>query len=1285
MARSSKAYQCQLTRLEDSVNETRQGLVQVNKEKSESVLKLQNLDREMMGLHELRSTGEHGRPAEGESLSRCQMLQEHLEALEREKHALAQKMEQLLALLDHESLKGDVSFQKQPRNIYSKDAAFSPWGVKDNYQLSPSPMTTSSPLVRSMTGKTNPSVITATPIRYQKYVPRREQVEISKEKADDNKMYQKSELSPYPKVLKDGAIENFRPQEVNEKVTYAEPLSPPDEQDKILNLEKTGDDWNDTVDQPFEKKQESNFKMKAALDEASLQLVEPALTSFFIKSEAMEKQIEKEEAEKPHSPIDAWIEEEIVGKSEQPIVESSHSYKVESSPNIEEPSETSAELVEEVFTEKLCNIAVKSQKETAFANKEIEKLPEQNEAWIEKESSEDTKAVQQVESSDSETEAFVEPNFDTKSSSPVSEREVSFHNQPGDNVMEDFTFDSVRASMDDISPAREKLYPDGEEMDTWDSVMERNQGLKADDLEEQTQEVLKQHAEPEEDISAKEVHQPKQEIINEEEMQAKTEPQIHSEEQNDSMKEDVEDKSEDDEQESSQNVSVSWRTELEGDSYAQDNTLADTRPLIRYKSDETDANTQASHVDDVYDSSDGEQDRKVGEMGSSAWIDDQTRRFGTMEDLCEEAEGGELDEEYDLEYLRKDAKEDKEEMDSQEDEEKIQQEIIKTVEEELDTDKLVEQELENLTTEWYTTHFAHQQTSAKEVVAEQPIAWGEALEGMQEINDNGDYFTSEALVQKSDDHFDISQQQEDAEDKDAQDVKAEEEKHEVKAEEEKHEISMVTKEYVLSSTSQDLSFDNVSIEPKEQAEEKQSDLTFNTTTETNKPCSTNQEVSPYYDVKMGDTAPEEIFVAEEEITETKNQTENDDHDATGTEINKSSSNIQEVTPDNSFEMKNTTPEEIVEFEETKTESFCKGEVTTEVKILKNPTEIVHHDAFGIEISNASLAVQEVASDDVVEMRVTPPEEIVMPEELDTEFSKVRETTEWEVAKNLTENVYDDAFGIEVSNASSSNQEVAPNNCVAMRETPAEEIDTEFSKVLETTEWEVAPNSSENVRDETFGIEVSHTSSIIQEVIPDNVVEMRETLPEEIILSEDSKFTEAQPTTEWEVLKNPTENVHHDAFETETNKVSGPVQEVSLGNSDEMKDTASEEITVPEHVDTELHKVQETTEWEVLENPTENVHHDDKIDFTPKCISTDDKVEHDSLSPRDDPINMSPESVHEGNDLFFVKDSNELLKTNGKANLDDDMFNLNANNDSGCPHWKQVPHSNLMTISRQSGS
>lgn len=97
------------------------------------------------------------------------------------------------------------------------------------------------------------------------------------------------------------------------------------------------------------------------------------------------------------------------------------------------------------------------------------------------------------------------------------------------------------------------------------------------------------------------------------------------------------------EEDESLNITSSWRTDPgEADSYAQENTLADTRPLIHYKSDEEpDANIPVAHLG-VSESTDGEE-VKVKHDGESHWSQITAKRFDTMEDLSEEPELGSMD------------------------------------------------------------------------------------------------------------------------------------------------------------------------------------------------------------------------------------------------------------------------------------------------------------------------------------------------------------------------------------------------------------------------------------------------------------------------------------------------------------------------------------------------------------------------------------------------------------------------------------------------------------------
>ncbi|XP_042628577.1 nestin [Cyprinus carpio] len=79
---------------------------------------------------------------------------------------------------------------------------------------------------------------------------------------------------------------------------------------------------------------------------------------------------------------------------------------------------------------------------------------------------------------------------------------------------------------------------------------------------------------------------------------------------------------------------TSWRTDPgEYDSYSQENTIADTRPLLRYKSDEeTNGNVLTSHL--ISETSDSEDEKERMEGGH--WNEIASKRFNTMEDLTEE-------------------------------------------------------------------------------------------------------------------------------------------------------------------------------------------------------------------------------------------------------------------------------------------------------------------------------------------------------------------------------------------------------------------------------------------------------------------------------------------------------------------------------------------------------------------------------------------------------------------------------------------------------------------------
>ncbi|XP_037532700.1 nestin [Nematolebias whitei] len=703
------AYQGQLARLEESLNQARSRLNQVQQEKHESQLELQTLEKELASAQDVRQHLEKSvSHCREEHLQEIQHLQEHLEDLEMEKAELSQQIDHLLqenrglvqlkvslglevttyrALLDSEGLRAD-----KPRNVSIRDADWRPHGVQKNYQTQlPASFRPTFPSSVLSTTRTRG---TATQIKSTKPATLSETPTFSSKRVDTLKPATLE--SRYPKSVLDKDDKNFRSQEVHEKVTDAKLLSHSNEQEAPANtLEVEDEEERISVDiEPAEEQMENEFVVSQKV--ASGLRNEPPLD---------------DEAGLYHF--------------------TTQNLTLCSFHEPEEPTCASDELDQVAFEEKSENEDVlQSQAQDVsmtirHVDKEVEHVQE--------------------ETSDSETEAMLEPTFESRPSSLDSEYEQvgTIFNQVTDHSTDkDISNDHSVVKRQESSSSvvgtdkkevEDKLYPDGEEMDTWDSIIERKVNVKSDD-EIKTEEP-KQHAEPEEDISAKEPENIEalqtDDVASSLMLTQVDEGQDTTLDQGHTVSPDKEEIYEED----SQNVSVSWRMELESDSYAQENTVADTRPLIRYKSDDTDANTQASHIDES-ESSEGEQDKKMDEAGTGMWSD-KSKTFGTMEDLCEEVEEETVDEDYNLGYTHAEDRdvsqgtivsehatvvtdrENSEEMLKNVSEERWKKETEEPVgaiihtdvdyDKQLVTEKVMEQELEKLSTDRYSVHSAQQQ------------------------------------------------------------------------------------------------------------------------------------------------------------------------------------------------------------------------------------------------------------------------------------------------------------------------------------------------------------------------------------------------------------------------------------------------------------------------------------------------------------------------------------------------------------------------------------------------
>ncbi|XP_061633124.1 nestin [Phyllopteryx taeniolatus] len=734
---TAEAYQGQLDQLEESLKETGARLCETERHKNKYQAQLWALERERISEGDVKTQLEETAVQQREEhRQQINTLQEHWEGLEKEKHQLGQQFDLLVkenrgllqqkmslglevvtyrALLDGESLRrDDLALLKESRNISLKDAPVKP--LRANYQLPAHSKT--------LTSVWRPPITSTTPLRSKPITVSQAQ------KDEDTTMREAKQESLYPKILHNGAMEEFRAQEVDEKVIYAEALSSPGEEEREERPAECTDGGKvEEHGRRSEEKAAASFLLESAAPPLTKDITQYKSGTQEQKTEILEV-TEETFSSLTSVPVEAWMEENMQeekaadgfqlrsGASLLTKEISNHqSNTQELTPDILGITEkTISSSVVDCYQEQSTCLLVEDKAAVDF-QLQLEAMPLTEKITQHQSNSQELKSEllgmtedtfssspsvpvevrmeedEQEEKSSSGTEALLqdtpEPSrlFSQCEFNPVDTTEISqeiIYSTLGTTVMEGV----------------DVLYPDGEEMDTWDSVIDKKVHVESS---EPKQEAKRQYAEPEEDISTR-----RSEPSREEMKKQKDEIQLQREEF-------LPHPDDNDEDEDSQNVSVSWRTELESDSYAQENTLADTRPLIRYTSDEMDANTQASHVDES-ESSDGEQDGKIGELGGTAWRESTNKNFGTMEDLCEEVEEEVL--EYDLEYSHTDLEASGLEKEtSKVSEDNLNKEVAADVDNvELETDQLVEQELENLSTDRYAFHFAQALADESHVV-----------------------------------------------------------------------------------------------------------------------------------------------------------------------------------------------------------------------------------------------------------------------------------------------------------------------------------------------------------------------------------------------------------------------------------------------------------------------------------------------------------------------------------------------------------------------------------------
>ncbi|TMS10429.1 hypothetical protein E3U43_019422 [Larimichthys crocea] len=150
----------------------------------------------------------------------------------------------------------------------------------------------------------------------------------------------------------------------------------------------------------------------------------------------------------------------------------------------------------------------------------------------------------------------------------------------------------------------------------------------------------------------------------------------------------------------------------------------------------------------------------------------------------------------------------------------------------------------------------------------------------------------------------------------------------------------------------------------------------------------------------------------------------------------------------------------------------------------------------------------------------------------------------------------------------------------------------------------------------------------------------------------------QPNSVLEVTADQ-ENLHDVAVLTEVKEVA-PVEPSTVSQEHLTEDPA------------DCQEVPETAEWKVSKNPSEdfeirdqNVDHEecDNVPEPAEGYLHDDEGSDEGVMPcKDEPLEISPDSAPDENDIFVVKDSTELLDTNGKDHNLHDFFNSGVKND-----------------------
>ncbi|KAK9961076.1 hypothetical protein ABG768_008888 [Culter alburnus] len=635
-------YQRQVGCLEEGLNQAKANMAKIHQEKRENQHQVQHLAKELESMKTKRQMLEkHVVQQREEQNQELQHLQAQVDALELEKDSLGQQIDSLMvdrqnllqvkmslglevatyrALLDSEGLRIDrPTTNKTTNSAFFLDALSNPNGTHQSLQTTAASchfsntvstshrsITSSRTLLTSATPSWTPTQGTPQRTPTKTSVPEKTGVHISEE---SKKAAQESvDHLQREKVHEDMALASTLPKTAAEPEPQTKPedIKVEDEPKQLQKAQMVESKTDESALISVSADQPKNLSQTPETESWAGPFTDPARVSEEGKDEDTEVSVEI--ARISHAPKVAWEENKTVAEDEKDDasemdvrsenISESHAVEYGDMENDTLTSSPNTNILASSFLEQGALADFGSQEETNDLMRvdEQEIVSNISEEVTEQLNSETEAAIDSINEWDRQKE--IEPEIETNVMSPESEVE-----EEGEMSID---IDIKDKTEDENVTEREE-----EEIEVTDKDISVQDGGVDSPKSIDHQESIEKTVPPAEAHSDQAVNE---------------EPLLPEESEGEKENRGDED--------DSPNISASWRTDPgECDSYSQENTLADTRPLIRYKSDEeTDGNVQASHL--IGETSDSEDEKERVDGGH--WNESATKRFNTMEDLTEE-------------------------------------------------------------------------------------------------------------------------------------------------------------------------------------------------------------------------------------------------------------------------------------------------------------------------------------------------------------------------------------------------------------------------------------------------------------------------------------------------------------------------------------------------------------------------------------------------------------------------------------------------------------------------